>query len=65
MSFILVLLGVGIVIDIVLNLYVSKLLKEIIESNKEQTCTWTIKFDNGGLIIGEAEKQQEEREIEK
>jgi len=58
----LVILGVGIVIDIALNLYVSKLLEELIESNKEQTCTWSINFDNGGLVVGEAEKQEEEQE---
>ena len=55
----LVILGVGIVIDIALNLYVSKLLKEIIESNKGQECTWSISFGNGGLIIGKEDDDNE------
>lgn len=59
MSFILVILGVGVVIDIALNLWILKRFKEI---NKEQTCAWTIKFDNGGLVVGEAEEQQEEEQ---
>ena len=59
MSFILVVLGVGIVIDMALNLWILKRLKKI---SKEQTCTWTINFGDGGLIIGEAEKQQEEEQ---
>jgi hypothetical protein len=59
MSFKLVILGVGIVIDIALNLWILKRLKEI---NKEQTCFWTINFGDGGLVVGEAEKQEEEQE---
>ena len=62
MSFILFILGVGIVIDIALNLWILSLLDEIIKSDKKQECAWTIKFDNGGFIVGEAEKQQEEEQ---
>lgn len=60
MSFILVMLCAASGINVFLNLWILSLLDG---SNKKQECAWTIKFVNGGLIVGEAEEQQEEREI--